>query len=78
MNAKNPQRAEYIFAERQKGRTYKDIGLELGITHNRVRQVYVYVCREKRQAYFKTHPEEYLEWREDSKNPKWNLPPYVE
>ena len=78
MNVINPQRNEYIFAERQKGRTYKDIGLELGITQNRVRQVYVYVCREKRKKYFNTHPEEYLEWHNNPNDKKWNLPPYVE
>lgn len=78
MNVRNPQRDEYIFAERQKGRTFKDIGQELGISLVRVRQVYVKTCREKRQEYFKTHPEEYEQWWEDPNNEKWNAPPYVQ
>jgi DNA-directed RNA polymerase sigma subunit (sigma70/sigma32) len=77
MNTRNIQRDEYIFAERQKGRTYRDIGQELGISFVRVRQVYVYVCRERRQEYFKTHPEEYMQWRENPKDKKWNQAPYV-
>ena len=77
MNTRNIQRDEYIFAERQKGRTYRDIGQELGISFVRVRQVYVYVCRERRQEYFKTHPEEYKMWRENPKDKKWNQAPYV-
>jgi DNA-directed RNA polymerase sigma subunit (sigma70/sigma32) len=77
MNERNIQRDEYIFAERQKGRTYRDIGQELGISFVRVRQVYVYVCRERRQEYFKTHPEEYKQWWENPKDKKWNQAPYV-
>lgn len=77
MNTRNIQRDEYIFAERQKGRTYRDIGQELGISFVRVRQVYMYVCREKRQEYFKTHPEEYWQWWENPKDKKWNQAPYV-
>ena len=78
MNTRNPERAEYIFTQRQEGRTYKDIGLELGISHSRVRYIYVQACREKRQEYFKTHPEEYAQWWEDPNNEKWNAPPYVQ
>lgn len=77
MNIRNIQREAYIFAERQKGRTFKDIGLELGVTQARVRYVYVQVCRERRQVYFKTHPEEYIQWRENPNAKKWNAPPYV-
>ena len=46
---KNIQRDEYIFSERQKGRTYKDIGQELGISVERVRQVCVQVSRDRRK-----------------------------
>lgn len=62
MNVRDNQRDEYIFEERQKGRTYKDIGQELGIGVERVRQVYERACRDKRQAYFRTHREEYRKW----------------
>lgn len=49
MNIRNTQRDEYIFAERQKGRTYKDIGQEVGISAERVRQVCVQFSRDKRK-----------------------------
>ena len=62
MNARDRERDEYIFSERQKGRTFKDIGLELGITGNRVRQVYNRACVDRRRAYFRTHKEEYQQW----------------
>lgn len=78
MRTRDPERAEYIFAQRKTGRTFKDIGLELGITPNRVREIYVYVCRDRRQQYFKTHPGEYEQWHNDPNNKKWDLPPYVE
>lgn len=77
MSNRDPKRDEYIFTERQKGRTYKDIGQELGITQNRVRQVYMHVCRDRRQEYFQTHPEAYQEWWENPNDKKWNSPPYV-
>lgn len=75
MNIKNAHRDEYIFTERQKGRTYKDIGQEFGITPHRVRQVCVYVARQKRQEYFKTHPDAYEEWRKSPMDKKWNSLP---
>lgn len=75
VNIKDPRRDEYIYAERQKGRTYKDIGKDLGITASRVRGLYVRACRDRRQKYFKTHPEAYKEWHENPNDPKWdNLP----
>lgn len=77
MNARNIQREAYIFSERQKGRTYKDIGQELGITQVRVRQVYERVCQRRRQEYFKTHPEEYAQWWENPRDKKWSASPYV-
>lgn len=74
-NKKDPERDEYVYTERKKGRLYKDIAQELGITASRARAVYVRACRDKRQKYFKTHPEAYKEWRESRNDEKWaNLP----
>lgn len=78
MNIRDTQRDEYIFAERQKGRTFKDIGQELGITLERVRQVYERCCRDRRQQYFKTHPEAYREWLKAPNKEKLNFIPEEE
>lgn len=51
MNIRNTQRDEYIFTERQKGRSYKDIGQEVSISAERVRQVCVQVSRDRRERY---------------------------
>ena len=75
MNVRDRQRDEYIYVQRKKGRTLKDIGQELGVTQERVRQVYVRVCRERRQKYFKTHPEARKEWYENPNDPKWDSLP---
>lgn len=69
---RNWQRDEYVYAQHQKGRTYKDIGQELGISMERVRQLYIRACRERRQKYFKMHPEARKEWLENPKDEKWN------
>ena len=74
MNIRDRQRDAYIFAEKQKGRTFKDIGQELGISLERVRQVFAHVCRDKRQRYFLTHPEEYEQWRNNPNIRKF-IPP---
>lgn len=62
MNVRDRERDEYIFSERQKGRTFTDIGLELGITGNRVRQIYNRACVDRRRKYFMTHKEEHEKW----------------
>jgi hypothetical protein len=78
MKSRNTELKEYILAERRKSRTYSSIGKEVGLSTVRARQLYVQVCREKRQEYFKTHPEEYAQWRENQRDKKWDNPPYVE
>lgn len=72
---RNWQRDEYIYEQRHKGRTLKDIGQELGISPERVRALYVRACRERRQKYFQTHPEARKEWWENPKDPKWDSLP---
>lgn len=72
---RNWQRDEYIYAERRKGRTFKDIGLELGVTPGCVRQLFVRACRTRREKYFLKHPGLYIEWHKNPNDPKWdNLP----
>ena len=72
---RNWQRDEYVYAERKRGRTYKDIGQELGVNASRARELYVRACRERRQKYLLAHPEARREWYENPNDPKWdNLP----
>ena len=40
MYIRNYERDAYVYEERKKGRLFKDIGSELGISGNRVRQIY--------------------------------------
>ena len=40
MHIQDRERAMYIYQERKKGRTFASIAPELGITPNRVRQIY--------------------------------------
>lgn len=72
---RNWQRDEYVYAQHQKGRTYSDIGQELGITVERVRQLYVRACRERRRKYFQTHPEAREEWSKNPRDKKWDSLP---
>lgn len=72
MNKRDMQRDGYIYAQRKKGRTYKDIGYELGIGAERVRQLYFRVCRERRQMYLLAHPEARKEWWASQNDPKWD------
>lgn len=62
MHVRNPQRESYIFTQRQAGRTFTDIVQELGLSPQRIRQIYTDVCRAKRRRYFDTHPGAYWEW----------------
>ena len=72
---RNWQRDEYVYAEHRKGRTFKDIGQELGVNPSRARELFVRACRERRQKYFRTHPEAHAEWWANPNDPKWdNLP----
>lgn len=66
------QRDEYVYAQRKKGRTYRDIGQELGVTSECVRQLYVRACRERRRKYFEAHPEAREEWLRNPNDPKWD------
>ena len=75
MNNRDTQRDEFVFAERQKGRTFKDIGQELGITANRVNQIYTRTCNDRRKNYFLTHKEEYRKWLEGTWEEKRNFIP---
>ena len=61
-NERNIERDNYIFRERYRGRALKSIAEELGIGVERVRQIYERGCRERRQAYFRKHPEAFREW----------------
>lgn len=61
-NERDIERDNYIFRERYKGRTLKSIAEELGIGVERVRQIYARGCKERRQKYFRKHPEAYIEW----------------
>lgn len=56
MNTKDPRRDDYVFSQRQLGRTYKSISDELGVTVERVRQIYARACRDRRERYFASHP----------------------
>lgn len=40
MNVQDRERSTYIFEERKKGRTFADIASELGISRERVRQIF--------------------------------------
>ena len=40
MNIRDRERDMYVYKERKKGRTFTSIAPELGVTPNRVRQVY--------------------------------------
>lgn len=40
MNIRDRERDMYVYAERKKGRTFASIGTDLGVTGNRVRQIY--------------------------------------
>lgn len=63
------ERSAYIYTERKKGRKFPSIAQELGISPNRVRQIY---CREDWerngpnsdhwQLHFKKHPEDEAPW----------------
>lgn len=49
MNIRDTERDMYVYTERQKGRTYKDLSRELSISPERVRQVYERAYRDKRR-----------------------------
>lgn len=72
---RNWQRDEYVYAQCRSGRTYKDIGQELGGSGGCVRQLYVRACKERRQKYFKTHPGAYKEWLKNPDDEKWDSLP---
>jgi len=40
MNIRDRERDAYVYEERKKGRLFREIAVDLGITANRVRQVY--------------------------------------
>lgn len=40
MNIRDRERDMYVYQERKKGRTFASIAPELGVTPNRVRQIY--------------------------------------
>lgn len=66
-NTRDRQRDDYVFYEKRKGRTNKDIADELGLTQERIRQIYYRACRDRREKYFRKHPEARKEWWEDTK-----------
>lgn len=72
---RNWKRDEYVYEQHRKDRTYKNISQELGITEERVRQLYVRACRERRQQYFKKHPEARKEWLQNPNDKKWDSLP---
>lgn len=58
------ERSAYIYVERKNGRTFKSISADLGISANRVRQIYNREDWERNglkcdhwQLHFKKHPE---------------------
>ena len=69
MNIRDRERDVYVYEERKKGRTFASIAADLGVTGNRVRQIYRRIDweinREKSdgwQRHFKKHPEAEAEW----------------
>ena len=69
MNIRDHERDIYVYEERKKGRTFASIGSDLGVTGNRVRQIYRRIDWEINrencdgwQRHFEKHPEDRAEW----------------
>lgn len=60
MNIRDRERDAYVYQERKKGRTFASIGADLGVTGNRVRQVY-------RRIDWEINRENSDAWRRDRK-----------
>lgn len=69
MNYRDHERDAYVYEQRKKGRTFASIAADLGITGNRVRQIYNREDWERNghncdhwQKHFKKFPEDEEPW----------------
>lgn len=65
MNIRDRERDAYVYEQRKKGRTFASIAIDLGVTGNRVRQIYRRIDWETNgknsdawQRYYKKYPED--------------------